>query len=156
MTIVTIPSDGTRRTEILETATSLFATAEMRVSLKKIANVCFIDDAFGIASRDRPNADKIAWECDHRIPTPRGRPAREALAGYLASVAPEDIAKITHENALRIFSFDAFGYVPTQLGQSRAQATYVDLGYRASARLRKDGTETVSVLSLVTGLRSAS
>ena len=80
------------------------------------------------------------------------------LAGYLGGVPAEDIAKITHENALRLFSFDAFGHVPKRatVGALRAQATDVDLGYRSSARLKKEGTETVSVLSLAATLPSAS
>ncbi len=120
---------------------------------------CFIDDAFGIASRDRLNVDMITWECDypHSDSTwPRGP---ETLAGYLGGVSANDIAKITHENALRLFSFDAFVHVPKQeatVSALRAQATDVDLGYRSSARLKKEGTETVSVLTLVTGLPSAS
>ena len=81
----------------------------------------------------------------------------ETLAGYLGGVSANDIAKITHENALRLFSFDAFVHVPKQeatVGALRAQATDVDLGYRSSARLKKEGTETVTVLTLVSGLRT--
>jgi len=66
-----------------------------------------------------------------------------------------EVAKITHENALRIFSFDAFRHVPkpdATVGALRAQAADVDLGYRSSARLRKEGTEPVSVLSLASQL----
>ena len=126
------------------------------VFLERIVT-CFIDDAFGIASRDRLNVDMITWECDYPHSDSTWPTGPETLAGYLGGVSAKDIAKITHENALRIFSFDAFGHVPKQeatVGALRAQATDVDLGYRSSARLKKEGTETVSVLSLVTGLPS--
>jgi hypothetical protein len=38
------------------------------------------------------------------------------------------------------------------VGALRAQATDVDLGFRSSERLRKTGTDTVSVLDLAKGL----
>ena len=128
------------------------------VFLERIVT-CFIDDAFGIASRDRLNVDMITWECDYPHSDSTWPAGPETLAAYLGDVSDEDIAKITHENALRIFSFDAFDHVPKQeatVGALRAQATDVDLGYRSSPRLKKEGTETVSVLTLVTGLPSAS
>jgi hypothetical protein len=77
--------------------------------------------------------------------------APETVGAYLDGVPEPDVRKITHENALRVFSFDAFRHVPKQdatVRALRAQATDVDLGYRSSARLKKEGTETVSVLSL--------
>jgi hypothetical protein len=67
------------------------------------------------------------------------------------------VAKITHDNALRMFSFDAFKHVPKKqatVAALRAQAADVDLGYRSSARLKKEGTEPVSVMNLVTSLPS--
>jgi hypothetical protein len=70
-------------------------------------------------------------------------------------VPPDETAKITHENALRIFCFDPFKHVPRRdatVGALRAQAAGVDLGYRSSARLKKEGTQTVSVMSLAAQL----
>ncbi len=126
------------------------------VFLERIVT-CFIDDGFGIASRDRLNVDMITWECDYPHSDSTWPTGPERLAADLGGVSAKDIAKITHENALRIFSFDAFGHLPkpeATVGALRAQATDVDLGYRSSARLKKEGTETVSVLQLVTGLPS--
>jgi hypothetical protein len=77
------------------------------------------------------------------------------LAGNLKGVADAEVNKITHQNACRLFSFDPFGSVPKDratVGALRALATDVDLGYRSSARLKKEGTEPVSVLTLVSGL----
>ena len=83
----------------------------------------------------------------------------ELLAESLADVPDDEVAKVTHENTLRAFSFDAFSHVPAAqatVGALRAQATDVDLGYRSSARLKKVGTEPVTVLNLVESLPSAS
>ena len=126
------------------------------VFLERIVT-CFINDGFGVASRDRLNVDMMTWECDYPHSDSTWPAGPERLAADLAGVSAKDIAKITHENVLRIFSFDAFGHLPkpeATVGALRAQATDVDLGYRSSARLKKGGTETVSVLQLVTGLPS--
>jgi hypothetical protein len=70
-------------------------------------------------------------------------------------VPDDDVAKITHRNAMRIFSFDPFAHVPREqatVAALRAQATDVDLGYRSSARLKKEGSDIVSVLDLASAL----
>ncbi len=120
---------------------------------------CFIDDPFGIESRNKLNLDMITWECDYPHSDSSWPLSPELLAESLADVPDREVAKITHQNALRLFSFDAFSHVPAALatvGALRAQATDVDLGYRSSARLKKVGTEPVSVLNLVESLPSAS
>ena len=120
---------------------------------------CFIDDAFGIECRHKLNVDMITWECDYPHSDSVWPESPETLAAYLVGVPDEEVSKITHVNALRIFSFDPFSSVPREMatvGALRAQATDVDLGYRSSARLKKTGTDTVSVLSLAASLPSAS
>jgi hypothetical protein len=127
------------------------------VFLERIVT-CFIDDAFGVQSRDKLNLDMITWECDYPHSDSTWPTAPETVAAYLDGVPEHEVAKITHENALRIFSFDAFTHVPREqatVGALRAQAADVDLGYRSSARLKKEGTETVSVLSLASQLSPA-
>jgi predicted TIM-barrel fold metal-dependent hydrolase len=127
------------------------------VFLERIVT-CFIDDAFGVASRHQLNLDMITWECDYPHSDSTWPAAPETVGAYLDGVPGREVAKITHENALRIFSFDAFGHVPKQdatVSALRAQATDVDLGYRSSARLKKEGTEPVSVLSLASQVPSA-
>jgi hypothetical protein len=55
----------------------------------------------------------------------------------------------------RIFSFDPFTEISEDqatAGALHALATDVDLGYRSSDRLRKEGDEIVSVLSLASAL----
>src|SRR5258708_22236977 len=111
---------------------------------------CFIDDAFGIASRDKLNLDMITWECDYPHSDSTWPAAPETVGAYLDGVPEHEGAKITHENALRIFSFDAFTHVRREQAtvvEPRAQAADVDLGDRSSARLPQEGTGTCSGLS---------
>src|SRR5207302_2080779 len=108
---------------------------------------CFIDDGFGIESRHRLNLDMVTWECDYPHSDSTWPLAPETLAGYLGGVPDDDVAKITHENAMRLFSFDLFAHVPREqatVGALRAQAAVVTLGYRSSERLKKTGTDPVS------------
>jgi predicted TIM-barrel fold metal-dependent hydrolase len=116
---------------------------------------CFIDDAFGIENRDKLNIDMITWECDYPHSDSTWPLAPETVGVYLGGVPETEVAKITHENAMRIFSFDPFRHIPKEratVGALRVQAGDVDLGYRSSARLKKEGNEPVSVLSLTAAL----
>lgn len=73
------------------------------------------------------------------------------MARYLGDVPSDQVAKITHGNAMRIFQYDPFQYIPPTdgtVGALRAQASDVDLGHLSSTRLRKDGDDIVAVLSL--------
>ena len=116
---------------------------------------CFIDDSFGIESRDKLNVDMITWECDYPHSDSTWPLAPETLGFHLDGVPDDEVAKITHENAMRIFSFDPFAHVSKEeatVAALRAQARDVDLGYRSSPRLKKEGTATVSVLDLASAL----
>jgi predicted TIM-barrel fold metal-dependent hydrolase len=118
---------------------------------------CFIQDAFGIESRHKLNLDMITWECDYPHSDSIWPTAPESLAAAMTGVPDDEVAKITYQNALRIFSFDPFAHIPKEqatVGALRAQAADVDLGYRSSARLKKEGTDTVSVLTLASRLPS--
>jgi hypothetical protein len=126
------------------------------VFLERIVT-CFIDDGFGIASRDRLNLDMVTWECDYPHSDSTWPLAPETLMGDLDGVADADIDRITHENALRLFKHDLFSHLAREhatVGALRATATDVDLGYRSSERLRKTGTEPVTVAGLAARLPS--
>lgn len=128
------------------------------VFLDRIA-LCFIDDEFGVANRDKLNLDMVNWECDYPHSDSTWPVAPETLAIYLDGVPDDQIDKITHQNALRLYSFDMFAQLPKRdvtVGALRAQATDVDLGYRSSARLKKTGTDTVTVLDLARQLPTSS
>ncbi len=129
-----------------------------QVFLERVVT-CFIDDAFGIEARDHLNGDMITWECDYPHSDSTWPTAPETLGSYLEGVPSEQVSKITHENALRLFSFDAFLHVPrpqATVGALRAQATDVDLGYRSSPRLKKVGNDIVNVVALASRVPSPS
>lgn len=64
---------------------------------------CFIDDSFGIESRHKLNIDMITWECDYPHSDSTWPVAPETLAIYLNGVPDDEVNKITHENAIRLF-----------------------------------------------------
>jgi predicted TIM-barrel fold metal-dependent hydrolase len=124
------------------------------VFLDRVA-LCFIDDEFGVQNLDRLNLDMVTWECDYPHSDSTWPVAPETLDVYLKDVSDRVIDKITHENAMALYSFDMFSHIPKDqltVGALRAQATDVDLGFRSSERLKKTGTDTVSVLDLVAKL----
>jgi predicted TIM-barrel fold metal-dependent hydrolase len=69
---------------------------------------CFIADPVGIALRDRIGLDNIAWECDYPHSDSAWPSAPEELVSVADDVSDADLAKITHENAMRWYSFDPF------------------------------------------------
>ena len=119
---------------------------------------CFIDDNFGLANLSELNTDMVSWECDYPHSDSTWPISPETVGSSLDALSPEIVAKITHQNAMRVFDFDPFAHVPradATVGALRAQASDVDLGYRSSARLKKEGTDTVSVLDLASKLALA-
>lgn len=119
---------------------------------------CFIDDNFGLANLSELNTDMVSWECDYPHSDSTWPISPETVGSSLDALSPEIVAKITHQNAMRVFDFDPFAHVPradATVGALRAQASDVDLGYRSSARLKKEGTDTVSVLDLASKLAPA-
>ena len=124
------------------------------VFLDRVA-LCFIDDEFGIANRDKLNPDKVMWECDYPHSDSTWPLAPETLDIYLDGLPDTDIDRITYLNATRLYSFDLFTHLPKEqltVGALRAQATDVDLGFRSSDRLKKTGSDAVSVLDLASKL----
>ena len=90
---------------------------------------CFIDDAVGMVVRHHLNGDHIHWECDYPHSDSTWPYAPEMAMKYLAGLPDADINKITHENAMRNFSYDPFAHIPREqatVGALRAQATDVD------------------------------
>jgi hypothetical protein len=101
---------------------------------------CFIDDAFGVESRKHLELDNVCWECDYPHSDSTWPNAPEAAMKYLADVPDDEIDKITHSNAMRLFSYDPFSVRPKEkstVGALRAEAADVDV----SLRPRKPGAE---------------
>jgi hypothetical protein len=103
---------------------------------------CFISDPVGVAMRDRIGIDNIAWEADYPHSDSMWPEAPEELGRVFAefSVPDSDVAKMTHENAMRWYSFDPFSSVPRSsatVGALRAAAAGHDVSVMArSTRVR--------------------
>ena len=120
---------------------------------------CFIDDAAGIAQREKVGIDRITWECDypHSDSTWPTSPAR--LAKSLEGVSDAEIDAITHENAIRLFHYDPFSVIPKEqatVGALRAKATGVDTSPRSSGKPvhRPDSPVKIIDLAAVSSPRS--
>jgi hypothetical protein len=80
---------------------------------------CFISDQVGVELRHQIGIDNIAWEADYPHSDSMWPEAPEQLWDVLShnNASDSDIDKMTHENALRWYSFEPFGHM------SREQAT---------------------------------
>jgi hypothetical protein len=77
---------------------------------------CFISDPVGVELRARIGVDNMAWEADYPHSDSMWPSAPEELwTVFEANAVPDDeIAKITHENAMRWYSFDPFAHLPKE------------------------------------------
>ena len=92
---------------------------------------CFIDDKFGVLNAEAVGVDSICYECDYPHSDTVWPNTPEYLADCFDAAGSSDeiINKITHENAMRNFSFDPFsilGRGNCTVGALRAQASDVD------------------------------
>ena len=104
---------------------------------------CFISDPVGVELRHRIGIDNMAWEADYPHSDSMWPTAPEELhAVFAANAVPDDeIAKMTHENAMRWYSFDPFVHVP------REEAT-------VGALRQRDRGHDVSTMSRSTRVRT--
>ncbi|MFN8102976.1 MAG: amidohydrolase family protein [Acidimicrobiia bacterium] len=87
--------------------------------------LCFIDDSVGVDMRDRIGVGNITWECDYPHSDSTWPRSPELVAAQLDGVAPDEVASITHRNAMELFRFDPFEQRPQQsctVGALRAAA----------------------------------
>ncbi|MFI5042008.1 MAG: amidohydrolase family protein, partial [Acidimicrobiales bacterium] len=77
---------------------------------------CFISDKVGVALRNMIGVDNICWEADYPHSDSMWPTAPEELHAVFAAnaVSDGDIAKMTHENAMRWYRFDPFAHVPRE------------------------------------------
>jgi predicted TIM-barrel fold metal-dependent hydrolase len=73
---------------------------------------CFINDAVGVKLLDEFNLDNVCWESDFPHSDGTWPRAPEEAARVLSGVPDDVVAKITHENAMRHFSFEPFSVRP--------------------------------------------
>jgi len=110
---------------------------------------CWIDDPVGIEMRHKMNVNQICWECDYPHSDSSWPHSPEAFWKQMqaANVNDEEIDKISHANAMRIYKYDPFsvlgGRENCTVGALRAQAEGWDVsikstGIKASATGAKD------------------
>jgi predicted TIM-barrel fold metal-dependent hydrolase len=108
---------------------------------KKHMYVCFISDKVGPQLMQFFNEDMVCWESDYPHSDSSWPFAPEDVIETMGHLSDDTINKITHENAMRAYSFDPFAHIPKQncrAGDLRSQATDVDVvthvGHEASER----------------------
>jgi hypothetical protein len=110
---------------------------------------CWIDDPVGIEMRHKMNVDMICWECDypHSDSSWPQSPEHYMKQMQAAHCSDEDIDKISHGNAMRLYKYDPFstlgGREKCNVGALRAQADGWDVsvvarGIKASATGAQD------------------
>jgi predicted TIM-barrel fold metal-dependent hydrolase len=75
---------------------------------------CFISDRAGVEDRHRIGIDNITWECDYPHSDSTWPHSPETLAKQLDGVPDDEAAKLTYENAMRIYRFDPFAHRPKE------------------------------------------
>ncbi len=121
---------------------------------------CFIDDAVGLENRHHLNLDHITWECDYPHSDSTWPHSPEELSRALVGIPDDEINKITHENAMRLFQYDPFSHIAKEqatVGALRALAENVDVQERAVTGAQpRDPSEppiTVMTLAAATGAK---
>ncbi|HEY0225368.1 MAG TPA: amidohydrolase family protein [Mycobacterium sp.] len=97
---------------------------------------CFISDDVGIQLRHQIGIDNIAWEADYPHSDSMWPEAPEQLWDVLSGhgVPETDLNKMTHENAMRWYSFDPFSHHPREqatVGALRRTSEGHDVSVRA-------------------------
>ena len=75
---------------------------------------CFIVDKFGLGNLGAMNEDMVAWECDYPHSDTTWPHSPEVVWDSVQGLSDEQIDKITHANAMRLFSFDPFATRPRE------------------------------------------
>jgi len=112
---------------------------------------CFIDDASGLEQRHRVGIDSISWECDYPHSDSTWPHSPELLGKTLQGIPDDEVAKITHGNAMRAYHFDPFAVRPPErctVGALRAEAAGVDIAVRSLGRVGAGGTKASDLASL--------
>jgi predicted TIM-barrel fold metal-dependent hydrolase len=105
---------------------------------------CFIDDPIGVKLRDSVGIDRMMWELDYPHSDSTWPTAPEQLWKNLAELPENEINKITHENAMRCFSFDPFKYRPKDRSTVRAlrtEASDIDVSVKSMGRRKAEAED---------------
>jgi predicted TIM-barrel fold metal-dependent hydrolase len=113
---------------------------------------CWIDDPVGVDMRHKMNVDMICWECDYPHSDSSWPQSPEAVWKQMqaSNCSDEDIDKITHANAMRLYKFDPFttlgGKDNCTVGALRAQAEGWDVSIVARG-IKASGTGAIDLLN---------
>ena len=113
---------------------------------------CFIDDASGLEQRHRIGIDAITWECDYPHSDSTWPNSPELLSKTLTGIPDDEIDKITHLNAMRVFQFDPFAVRPREqctVGALRAEGADVDVSIRSLGRANAGGMMASQLAAIV-------
>jgi hypothetical protein len=86
----------------------------------------------------------MMWELDYPHSDSTWPTAPEQLTKNLNGLPVDEINKITHENAMRAFSFDPFKHRPKErctVKALRAEATDVDVSIKSMGRRKADAQD---------------
>ena len=74
---------------------------------------CFISDPIGVEMRHHIGVDNMCWEADYPHSDSMWPTAPEELGAVFAAhgVADDEVRKMSHENAMRWYSFDPFTHI---------------------------------------------
>jgi predicted TIM-barrel fold metal-dependent hydrolase len=100
-------------------------------------STCFIDDQAGIDLRHKVGIDRMTWECDYPHSDSTWPHSANLLAHTLEGVPDDEVNKITHLNAMKIYQFDPFSIRPREkctVGALKAEGADVDISERSMGR----------------------
>ena len=111
---------------------------------------CFIADPVGLALRHEIGVDNICWEQDYPHSDSSWPRAPEELVAMAAryAVPGDDLARMTHLNAMRWYRFDPFAHRPEKdctVGALRAEVAGHDVSVRSMDHGRHASSGPVSL-----------
>jgi len=113
---------------------------------------CFISDAHGVKLRHHIGIDNIAWEADYPHSDSMWPGAPEQLSEVLDAdnVPADEIDKMTHQNAMRWYSFDPFSHIPREqatVGALRRAAEGHDVSVRPRSLHKKEAFTSMTAFA---------
>jgi predicted TIM-barrel fold metal-dependent hydrolase len=112
---------------------------------------CFIDDASGLELRHRVGVDSITWECDYPHSDSTWPQSPELLGKSLGGIPDDEVDRMTHLNAMRVFQFDPFAVRPRErctVAALRAEASDVDTSIRSLGRKNDGGMKATELAAI--------
>jgi predicted TIM-barrel fold metal-dependent hydrolase len=106
---------------------------------------CFIADPFGVEVRHHIGLDNICWELDYPHSDSTWPTPGETLLAVCDGVPDAEIHQMTHENAMRWYSFDPFSVRPKErctVAALRAESPGRDVAIRSMDTRHAHGAGT--------------